>query len=107
MKSVFKVKFPESGKSDLFLGQSTSILRFIASTSTSTDFRSDERIDWYPTDLTDRIKIEEFFDFWQAAMNPAMIRASQHNHFHKILFKMDKKDEKLVKGSNPAKQFIV
>ena len=65
---------------------------------TSSDGKTDERIDWYPTDLTDRIKIDEFFDFWQSSMNPALIRASQQNHFYKILFKKEVKDEKLVQG---------
>jgi len=31
-------------------------------------------------------------------MNPALIRASQQNHFYKILLKKEKKDEKLVQG---------
>jgi hypothetical protein len=65
---------------------------------TSSDGKSDERIDWYPTDLQDRIKIDEFFDFWQSSMNPALIRASQQNHFYKILLKKEKKDETLVQG---------
>ncbi len=62
------------------------------------DVKSDDRINWYPTETEERIKIEEFFDFWQSAMNPAIIRTSQQNHFYKILFKREKKDEKLVEG---------
>jgi hypothetical protein len=50
-------------------------------------------------EISDRIKIDEFFDFWQSTMNPSLIRASLQNHFYKILFKKEQKDEKLVKGS--------
>jgi hypothetical protein len=42
--------------------------------------------------------VDEFFDFWQASMNPAMIRTSQQNHFYKVLFKKAEKDQQLVKG---------
>ena len=59
----------------------------------------EQQIDWYPSNVDDRIKIEEFFDFWQCELNPALIRTSQQNHFYKILYKKDQKDEKLVQGN--------
>ena len=80
-------------------------MRFIAMTSPDLELVQpqiepvEQQIDWYPSNVDDRIKIEEFFDFWQCELNPALIRTSQQNHFYKILYKKDQKDEKLVQGN--------
>ena len=41
---------------------------------------------WYPTSLGERVKVDEFLDFWQSAMNPAVLRLVQM----KLMFKVNR-----------------
>jgi len=51
---------------------------------------------WYPTQLGQRAKVDEFLDFWQSAMNPAVLRLAQMKLMYKLRFRLAAPDEKVV-----------
>ena len=61
----------------LTIAESTSILRYVGQLPGAEG--------WYgERDLKDKIKVDEFLDFWQSTLNPAALKFAQNKLGYKV-----------------------
>ena len=70
-------KVPVLTNGSLTIAESTSILRYVGQLPGAEG--------WYgERDLQDRIKVDEFLDFWQSTLNPASLKFAQQKLGYKV-----------------------
>merc|ERR1712183_1038283 len=75
------LKLPVLTHGNLTIAESTSILRYVG------QLPGGEQ--WYGAmDLQERIKVDEFLDFWQSTLNPVALRLVQNKLMWKLFFRL-------------------
>jgi len=82
---------------DITISQSTTILRYLGQ-------QPGVEPHWYPTPLGQRVKVDEFLDFWQSMMNPAVLRLVQMKLMYKLRFRLAAPDEKVIAAATKDHQ---
>ena len=77
MKELPFRKVPVLTHGNLTIAESTSILRYIGQLPGGEGWYADR-------DLQDRIKVDEFLDFWQSTLNPAALKFVQNKPGYKV-----------------------
>merc|ERR1711963_1334628 len=82
-------KLPVLTHGGLTIAESTSILRYIG------QLPGGEA--WYGSkNLQERIKVDEFLDFWQSTLNPVALKLVQNKLMWKLFFRLKAPNEKLI-----------
>merc|ERR1712013_595043 len=83
-------KVPVLTHGSLTIAESTSILRYVGQLPGGET--------WYwDRDLLDRIKVDEFLDYWQSTLNPAALKYAQNKLGYKFFFRQKEPNEELIK----------
>jgi len=82
-------KLPVLTHGDLTIAESTSILRYIG------QLPGGEQ--WYGAKaLEEKIKVDEFLDFWQSTLNPAALKLVQNKLMWKLFFRLKAPNDQLI-----------
>merc|ERR1719193_2421860 len=90
-------KLPVITHGALTIAESTSILRYIGQLPGGEP--------WYGgLDLKNKIKVDEFLDFWQSTMNPAVLGVVQHTLMYKLFFRLKEQNTEAIKNATKLHQ---
>eukprot|EP00092_Neocalanus_flemingeri_P028435 GFUD01030876.1.p1 GENE.GFUD01030876.1~~GFUD01030876.1.p1 ORF type:complete len:224 (-),score=68.80 GFUD01030876.1:97-768(-) len=82
-------KLPVLTHGNLTIAESTSILRYVG------QLPGGEQ--WYGAkDLQERIKVDEFLDFWQSTLNPVALKFVQNKLMWKLFFRLKAPNQELI-----------
>merc|ERR1712179_456975 len=88
-------KLPVLTHGNLTIAESTSILRYIGQLPGGES--------WYGArDLQEKIKVDEFLDFWQSSFNPVALKLVQNKLMWKLFFRLKAPNEELIAEAQKA-----